>query len=524
MTTLRDDVIASARQMSFEIRRAIPTDHPSLAGHFPGAPVVPGVVILDEVADALAEWRPDCQLTGVRAVKFLLPLKPEQSFTICLTPANSAGMEVDFVSRVEDRTIVEGRLQISRVHTKNMAARPSEAPDFDPPPYDPRLAQWLQDYPASLFSERLHRSIELMERYSIDLTIDLLARLDVIDQLDEWRSAKQLCQALSYQLRFSSVLDWLLKRLIDTGCIETRMDGDTRVYCLRHALRKPQLAHLRAIGLDIDSANAPTLDLLDKAANLYPALARGEQNAEQGLFEPQAIPLWLNYFQNENLTYAVNNWVGAVLAAERLSSRSRLRILEVGAGAGSASEILLRCFDERGLLPRIERYLITEPNAFFRRRGERKLATQYRDLLLEWGALDINSAWDSQGVSGGEFDLVYGVNVLHVAKDLLFSLNQARGALADDGWLVIGECVRPYVDQPIYPEFIFQILDSFSNVNTDREIRPNPGFLTADQWCRAFPRAGFQSIQVAPQIDRIRNIYSHFFTAAICGQRTAGND
>src|SRR5882724_4215036 len=105
VTTLRDDVIASARQMSFEIRRAIPTNHPSLAGHFPGAPVVPGVVILDEVADALAEWRPGCQLTGVRAVKFLLPLKPEQSFTICLTPAISAAMEVDFVSRVEDRTI-----------------------------------------------------------------------------------------------------------------------------------------------------------------------------------------------------------------------------------------------------------------------------------------------------------------------------------------------------------------------------------------------------------------------------------
>jgi SAM-dependent methyltransferase len=220
----------------------------------------------------------------------------------------------------------------------------------------------------------------------------------------------------------------------------------------------------------------------------------------------------------------VNNWVGAVLAAERLNTRSKLRILELGAGAGSASEILLRWFEQRGLLPRIERYFITEPNAFFRRRCERKLATQYRDLPLEWGALDINSAWDSQRVSGGEFDLVYGVNVLHVAKDLLFSLNQAHGALAPDGWLVIGECVRPYVDQPIYPELIFQILDSFSNVNTDREIRPNPGFLTADQWRRAFPRAGFRRIQLAPQIDRIREFYSHFFTAAICGERTAGNN
>lgn len=510
--------------MNFEISRAIPADHPSLAGHFPGAPVVPGVVILDEVAAALAEWRPGWQLTGVRAVKFLLPLKPEQSFTVCLIPANGDQTEVDFFCRVEDRTIVEGRVQIDRVYSGKVAARPSQTPAFNPQPYDPRLAQWLQAYPASLFSERLYRSIELMERYSIDLTIDLLARLDVINQLDDWRSPGKLCQALSYQPRFRSVLDWLLKRLLETGCLEARTEGDTRAYRLRHALWRPQLVYLRAIGLDIDSANAPTLDLLDRAANLYPAIARSEQNAEQGLFEPQAIPLWLNYFQNENLTYAVNNWVSAVLAAERLSTRSRLRILEVGAGAGSASEILLRWFDERGLLPRIERYLITEPNAFFRRRGERKLSARYRNLPLEWGALDINSAWDSQSASGSEFDLVYGVNVLHVAKDLLFSLNQARGALAHDGCLVIGECVRPYVDQPIYPEMIFQILDSFSDVNTDPEIRPNPGFLTADHWLRAFTRAGFERVEIAPQINRICEVYSHFFTAAICGQHVAQND
>ncbi len=225
--------------MNFEICRAIPVDHRSLAGHFPGAPVVPGVVILDEVAAALAEWRPGCQLTGVRAVKFLLPLKPEQSFTICLTPANSDQTDVDFFCRVEDRTIVEGRLQISRVHSKKVTARLSKAPAFNPQPYDPRLAQWLQDYPASLFSERLYRSIELMERYSIDLAIDLLGRLDVIDQLDEWRSPRKLCQALSYQPRFSSVLDWLLRRLLETGGVEARTDGDTRAYHLWHALCCP---------------------------------------------------------------------------------------------------------------------------------------------------------------------------------------------------------------------------------------------------------------------------------------------
>jgi hypothetical protein len=118
---------------------------------------------------------------------------------------------------------------------------------------------------------------------------------------------------------------------------------------------------------------------------------------------------------------------------------------------------------------------------------------------------------------------VYGVNVLHVAKDLLFSLNQARFALASDGWLVIGECLRPYPNQPIYPELMFQILESFTDVHTDQEIRPNPGFLTANQWRRAFTRAGFARAEVAPDVDRIRGIYPHFFTGAICGQNTTND-
>ncbi len=53
-------------------RRAIqvPEDHPTARGHFPGRPVVPGALLLDEVAAALAGPGP---LT-FRAVKFLAPV------------------------------------------------------------------------------------------------------------------------------------------------------------------------------------------------------------------------------------------------------------------------------------------------------------------------------------------------------------------------------------------------------------------------------------------------------------------
>jgi SAM-dependent methyltransferase len=398
------------------------------------------------------------------------------------------------------------------------ALRSVAAPLINLGPSDERLAGYLEDYPRSLFSETLYQSIELMERYSIDLAIDLLERLDVLEQLDQPRSAPELCQALAFQTRFSSTLNWLLQRLVETDCVEVETTNDgQRVYRLLSRPWRPQCPELRQIALGIDPANASTLDLLDYAASLYPFVAAGKQNGEQGLFLPQGITLWLNYFHNNNLTYAVNNWLGAVVAANYLATRSSFQILEVGAGAGSGSEILLRSLDERGLLPRLQRYVITEPNAFFRRRSQRQLGQRYSDLPLEWTSLDMNRPWDTQGIVPGEFTLVYGVNVLHVAKDLLFSLRQARSALAPDGWLVISECVRPSPNQPMYPELVFQILDSFTEVETHPEFRPNPGFLTAAHWQNAFKHAEFEHTEVKPELDRIREIYPHFFTGAICG-------
>jgi 3-hydroxymyristoyl/3-hydroxydecanoyl-(acyl carrier protein) dehydratase len=58
-------------------RVRIAATHPALPGHFPGHPIVPGVVLLDRISAAI-ERAGGLRLAKIASVKFLAPLKPEE--------------------------------------------------------------------------------------------------------------------------------------------------------------------------------------------------------------------------------------------------------------------------------------------------------------------------------------------------------------------------------------------------------------------------------------------------------------
>ena len=62
----------------------VPSDHPSLPGHFPGRPVVPGVLVLDRVFDAIQAREGALGNVRLPQVKFVQPLLPEQHAEVLL--------------------------------------------------------------------------------------------------------------------------------------------------------------------------------------------------------------------------------------------------------------------------------------------------------------------------------------------------------------------------------------------------------------------------------------------------------
>ena len=88
----------------------IPPAHPCLPGHFPGQPVVPGVLLLDALAVALADAVPSVRLARLARVKFAAPVLAEQ--TVLLRWEATAPGRIVFTGSVAGAEVLSGQAEL----------------------------------------------------------------------------------------------------------------------------------------------------------------------------------------------------------------------------------------------------------------------------------------------------------------------------------------------------------------------------------------------------------------------------
>ena len=87
---------------------SVPAAHPTASGHFPGRPVIPGALLLDEVAQAVAGDAPLC----FRAVKFLAPASHGEPLALRWRKDEDGPVRFEIRRMAPDEAVVTGTLEI----------------------------------------------------------------------------------------------------------------------------------------------------------------------------------------------------------------------------------------------------------------------------------------------------------------------------------------------------------------------------------------------------------------------------
>lgn len=88
----------------------IAVDHPAFAGHFPGRPIVPGVVLLDEALRAIAAaCAPQARHWQLGAAKFIRPVQPGEPLHLSWRPPGPGGA-IAFAIDTAGQAVASGSL------------------------------------------------------------------------------------------------------------------------------------------------------------------------------------------------------------------------------------------------------------------------------------------------------------------------------------------------------------------------------------------------------------------------------
>lgn len=99
----------------YETTVCVPLSHPALPGHFPGRPIVPGVIVLDAVLAAAEQWLGRAlSVSGLPQAKFSAPLLPQRPAHLQL---QLTGTQLRFSVTADSQALAQGIFELA-------AARP----------------------------------------------------------------------------------------------------------------------------------------------------------------------------------------------------------------------------------------------------------------------------------------------------------------------------------------------------------------------------------------------------------------
>jgi len=86
------------------------SSHPSISGHFPGNPIVPGAVIIENVIKVFSRSNDPREITSLSTVKFIKPIEVNQKVDVNFLSISTELISFECVSN--NVVLVLGRFKV----------------------------------------------------------------------------------------------------------------------------------------------------------------------------------------------------------------------------------------------------------------------------------------------------------------------------------------------------------------------------------------------------------------------------
>jgi 2-polyprenyl-3-methyl-5-hydroxy-6-metoxy-1,4-benzoquinol methylase/acyl carrier protein len=276
-----------------------------------------------------------------------------------------------------------------------------------------------------------------------------------------------------FEEKYTNLLTEWLEVLCEDGYVEK--SGDDYVL-----LKTFEIIDTDKLWNDFDK-----LDGSDKVKPLKEYI-RSCCESHYGLFKGEIVPVSLFFHESSSdvaktiytdnpvsvYTNAVARKAITEIIKESSSKDRKVKILEVGAGIGGTSAELFGEIADFNV-----EYDFSDISEFFLNNASERFA-EYD--FINYKFLDINKDLQSQGCSYGEYDIVFGVNVIHDAENLDYTIENIKKVLKPDGYLAMIETTDNMKSQMVSLGF----LEGLNPIYEDMRNENKKAFMDEHQWLK----------------------------------------
>ncbi|CAM3275740.1 putative Phenylalanine racemase (ATP-hydrolyzing) [Xenorhabdus nematophila ATCC 19061] len=328
-----------------------------------------------------------------------------------------------------------------------------------------------------------------LQTYAIVALAETLQAHFIPDVFPAWWSRSDWYQALKVLPHYHPYSDVMLTLLQQQGWCETEDSKEhDRLMLPPMTMLQQQRTNLRQKLLAQNSAWQASLDTLDIVLEGVIPVIQGSKPATALLFPDGNTELVSALYSHNPLFDTANRHLAQEIANRLICCQSTtpLRVLEIGAGTGSSTTVILSALAEKGIATE---YWFTDVSAAFLRRAHERYGAK-----LTIKRFDLEKELSEQEMPCDYFDAVIASNVIHATRNIDASLRRIDQLLRPTGDVFLLEMV---CNAAIY-QLIFGLTEGWWHFQDPVYRHAQSPLLSQQSWHHLFTQRNWSSIHSDP--------------------------